>query len=85
MFDGPPLKMGQPPSAFWCDRISLAHFSRALGVFRAQQAMQQNVIGFQRGIGAQFSAPIPFLLMLEGEQVLARGVDRGCDSGFYIV
>ncbi len=85
MFDGPPLKMGQPPSAFWCDRISLAHFWVRCALFGAQQAVQQDVVGFQRGIGAQFSAPIPFLGVLQREQVFARGVDRGSDPGFDVV
>ena len=58
---------------------------RALRVFRAQQPVQQDVIGFKRGVGAQFAAPVPFFGVLQREQVLARGVDRGGYPGFYVV
>ena len=46
--------------------------------------MQQDVVGFQRGIGAEFAAPVA-LLVLNGEQVLARGIDRRGDSALDVV
>jgi len=58
---------------------------RSLQIFRTEQPMQQNVIRFQRGIGAQFPAPVPLFGVLQREQVFARRVDRGGDSGLDII
>ena len=37
--------------------------------------MQQDVVGDQRGIGAQFAAPVAFFAVLDGEQIAPRSID----------
>ena len=48
----------------------------ALGFTSAEQRVQQNVIRLERSVGFQFPAPIA-ILVLCGEQKLARGAHRG--------
>ena len=47
---------------------------QALGIARAQQNMQHDVIGFERGIGFQFATPVAFFVLL-GKQAVARAVN----------
>ena len=48
----------------------------ALGIAGAEQSVQQNVIGLERGVGFQFAAPVA-ILVLRGEKKLAGGAHGG--------
>ena len=52
---------------------------KPLGVAGAEQGVEQNVIGFKRGIGFEFAAPVA-IVVLGGEKKLASGGDGGADT-----
>ena len=51
---------------------------------RAEQRMQQDVIGFEGGVGFQFSAPVTLVMLLR-EKILARCIDGYCDPASQVV
>ncbi len=48
----------------------------ALGIARSQKDVQENVVGFERGVGFQLAAPVAFFVLL-GEEAIARAVNGG--------
>src|SRR5207248_19849 len=50
-------------------------FLQALFIAGAQQGMQQDVVGFESGVGLEFTAPVAVRL-LRGEQQSTRAVQR---------
>src|SRR5436305_6991393 len=44
----------------------------ALGITGTEQSVQQNVVGFERGIGFKFPAPIAVLVLLRKQAITAR-------------
>src|SRR5450631_717107 len=50
----------------------------------AEQRMEQDVIGFEGGIGFQFSAPVTLFVLLR-EEILARCIDSNCDPADQVV
>src|SRR5258708_29305812 len=54
-------------------------FLEAGGVAGPEQRVEENVVGFQRGVGFEFAAPVA-IIVLRGEEELAGGTDRGTDS-----
>ena len=55
-------------------------FLKAVGIAGAEQRVQQNVIGFERGIGFEFAAPVAFFVLLRKKK-FASGGDGGADTG----
>src|SRR5438067_575735 len=54
------------------------------GIARGQERVQQDVVGLERGIGAQFTAPISFLI-LNREQISTGTVHGDGHTGLQIV
>ena len=52
---------------------------KALLIAGPEQRVQQDVIGLERGIGFEFAAPVPFLVLLR-EEIFARRRDRGAHA-----
>ena len=48
---------------------------KALLAASTEQRMQQNVIGFKRGVGLELTAPVAFFVLL-GEKILTCRIDR---------
>ena len=84
MFEGP-LGVDAPSAVFVLMLQNVARGLRhALRIARAQKHVQQDVIGFERGIGFQFAAPVAFFVLL-GEQAVARAVDGGRHTADQII
>src|SRR5579862_8874304 len=49
---------------------------KTLGITGTEQRVQQDVIGFESGVGFQLAAPVAFFVLL-GEEKLARTIDGG--------
>src|SRR5947207_2229927 len=56
----------------------------AIKVLGAEKGVNQNVVGFESGIGLEFAAPIT-VLVLSGEQVTSRRVNGGGDAAHHVV
>jgi hypothetical protein len=50
----------------------------------AEQRVQQNVVGFEGGVGFQFAAPVAVFVLL-GEKNFARAIDCGCDPAGQVI
>src|SRR5208337_4041621 len=57
---------------------------KALLAARAEQRMEQNVIGFEGGVGFQFSAPVTLFVLLR-EKILAGRIDGYRDPASQVV
>jgi hypothetical protein len=51
---------------------------KAALIASAENGVQKNVIGFQRGVGFQFTAP-PAIFMLPGKQKFPRRLNRASE------
>ena len=56
----------------------VAAFLETLLIAGSEQRVQQDVVGFERGVGFEFAAPVAIFVLL-GEQIFLRGGDRGSD------
>src|SRR5215469_2499600 len=59
-------------------------FFEALLVDRAQQGVQDHVVGFERGVGFELATPIA-VVVLPGEQKAAGCVGRSSDPAGYVI
>ena len=54
-------------------------FVKTLGIAGAEQRMQQDVIGFESGIGLELAAPVAVFVLL-GEKLFAGRFERQTDA-----
>src|SRR3954447_16835678 len=53
----------------------------ALGITGAEQGVQQNIVGFESGIGFEFAAPVAVLVLPRKQTITARANRRRYTAG----
>jgi len=59
-------------------------FLETLPLCRAEQGVQQDVVGFESGVGFEFAAPVTFFVLLREEEFACR-IDSDCDPAAQVV